>query len=212
MLQGWIQITLTLVIIVAITPIFGRYIARVFLEQRTFLDPILNPVERVLYSLVGVSTKENMTGWQYARAILYSNVVMGFLIFFIMMSQGWLPLNPTKLGAPTWDTAIHTTISFITNTNQQHYSGENTLSYASQIWGLGYHMFTSAGTGIAVGIAFIRGLTGKPLGNFYVDLIRSITRILLPISIVGGILLIAVWCSRNISRASNISHLRRPYH
>lgn len=191
MLQGWIQITLTLVIIVAITPIFGGYIARVFLEQRTFLDPILNPVERVLYSLFGVATKENMTGWQYARAILYSNVVMGLLIFFIVMSQGWLPLNPTKLGAPTWDTALHTTISFITNTNQQHYSGENTLSYASQIWGLGYHMFTSAGTGIAVGIAFIRGLTGRPLGNFYVDLVRSITRILLPISIVGGILLMA---------------------
>lgn len=191
MLQGWIQITLTLVIVVAITPILGKYIARVFLEQRTFLDPILNPVERLLYSLVGVSTKEKMTGWQYARAILYSNVVMGLLIFFIIMNQGWLPLNPTKIGAPTWDTALHTTISFITNTNQQHYSGETYLSYASQMWGLGYHMFTSAGTGIAVGIAFIRGLTGRSLGNFYVDLIRSITRILLPICIVGGILLMA---------------------
>jgi len=190
MLQGWIQIALTLLIVLAITPFFGKYIARVFLEQSTFLDSILNPVERVLYSLVGVQTKENMTGWQYARAILYSNVVMGLLIFFIIMSQGWLPLNPTKIGAPTWDTAIHTTISFITNTNQQHYSGETYLSYASQVWGLGYHMFTSAATGIAVGIAFIRGLTGRPLGNFYVDLIRSITRILLPIAIVGAIVLI----------------------
>ena len=96
--------------------------ARVFLEQRTFLDPILNPVERILYSLIGVQARESMTGWQYARAILYSNIVMAFLIFFIIMNQGWLPLNPTKIGAPTWDTALHTTISFITNTNQQHYS------------------------------------------------------------------------------------------
>ncbi|MBD2194151.1 MULTISPECIES: potassium-transporting ATPase subunit KdpA [Calothrix] len=191
MLQGWIQIGLTLLIVAAITPIFGRYIARVFLEQRTWLDPILNPVEGLLYSLVGVPTKENMTGWQYARAILYSNIVMGLLIFFILINQGWLPLNPTKIGAPTWDTALHTTISFITNTNQQHYSGETYLSYGSQIWGIGYHMFTSAATGLAVGIAFIRGLTGRPLGNFYVDLIRAITRILLPICIVGAIVLMA---------------------
>ncbi|MCP6762251.1 MAG: potassium-transporting ATPase subunit KdpA [Fischerella sp. CENA71] len=191
MLEGWIQIALTLLILVALTPFFGRYMALVFQEKRTFLDPILNPVERVLYSFVGVQTKENMTGWQYARAIIYSNIVMGLLIFLIITNQGWLPLNPTKVGAPTWDTALHTTISFITNTNQQHYSGETYMSYASQMLGLGYHMFTSAATGIAVGIAFIRGLTGKPLGNFYVDLIRSITRILLPISIVGAIALMA---------------------
>ncbi|TBR61774.1 potassium-transporting ATPase subunit A [Westiellopsis prolifica IICB1] len=191
MLEGWIQIALTLLIVVIITPFFGRYIARIFQEKRTFLDPILNPVERVLYSLVGVQTKENMTGWQYARAIIYSNIVMGLLIFLIITNQGWLPLNPTQVGAPTWDTALHTTISFITNTNQQHYSGETYMSYASQMLGLGYHMFTSAATGIAVAIAFIRGLTGKPLGNFYVDLIRSITRILLPISIVGAIALMA---------------------
>jgi len=191
MLEGWIQIILTLLIVVVITPFFGRYMARVYQEQSTFLDRVLDPVEKVLYSLVGVKAKENMTGWQYGRAILYSNVAMGLLIFLIIMNQGWLPLNPTKINAPTWDTALHTTISFITNTNQQHYSGETYMSYASQIWGLGYHMFTSAGTGLAVGIAFIRGLTGKPLGNFYVDLIRSMTRILLPICIVGGIVLMA---------------------
>ncbi|WP_315788552.1 potassium-transporting ATPase subunit KdpA [Fischerella sp. JS2] len=191
MLQEWIQIALTLLIVVVITPFFGRYMALVFQEQRTFLDPIVNPIEQVLYSLIGVKAKDNMTGWQYARAIIYSNIVMGLLIFFIIMNQEWLPLNPTKIGAPTWDTALHTTISFITNTNQQHYSGETYMSYASQMWGLGYHMFTSAATGIAVAIAFIRGLTGRPLGNFYVDLIRSITRVLLPISIVGAIAFMA---------------------
>ncbi len=190
MLQGWFQIALTLLIVVAITPFFGKYIARVFQGQTTLLDPVLNPVERVLYSLVGVRAGEDMTGWQYARAILYSNAVMAALIFFIIANQGWLPLNPTGVGAPTWDTTLHTTISFITNTNQQHYSGETYLSYASQMWGLGYHMFSSAATGIAVGIAFIRGLTGRPLGNFYVDLIRAITRVLLPISMVGAVMLI----------------------
>ncbi|BAZ01390.1 potassium-transporting ATPase subunit A [Tolypothrix tenuis PCC 7101] len=210
MLQGWIQIALTLLIVVVITPFFGRYMARVYQEQRTFLDSVLNPIERILYSLVGVATKEDMTGWQYARAILYSNVVMGLLIFFIIMSQGWLPFNPTKIGAPTWDTALHTTISFITNTNQQHYSGETYLSYASQMWGLGYHMFTSAATGLAVGIAFIRGLTGRPLGNFYVDLIRTITRVLLPICIVGGIALMAAGVPETLAGAVVLPTLEDP--
>ncbi len=190
MFQGLIQIALTLVIVVILTPILGSYIARVFLPKRTLLDPVMAPIEKGLYALGGVRTQEEMNGWQYARAVLYSNIAMGVLIFFILMNQEWLPLNPTGLSAPTWDTVLHTTISFITNTNQQHYSGETTMSYFSQMAALGYHMFTSAATGLAVGIAFIRGLTGRPLGNFYVDLIRSITRILLPISIVGAVLLI----------------------
>ncbi|ABA23454.1 K+ transporting ATPase, A subunit [Trichormus variabilis ATCC 29413] len=191
MLQGWLQIALTLLIVVVITHVFGRYMARVYQEQHTVLDTLLNPVERLIYVLIGVQTRENMTGWQYARAILYSNFMMGLFVFLLMMNQGWLPLNPTNIGAPTWDTALHTAISFITNTNQQHYSGETYLSYGSQMFGLGYHMFTSAATGLAVAIAFIRGLTGRPLGNFYVDLTRTITRILLPICIVGGIALMA---------------------
>jgi K+-transporting ATPase ATPase A chain len=210
MLQGWIQIALTLLIIVVITPFFGRYMARVYLEESTFFDPVLNPVERLLYALVGVPNKENMTGWQYGRAIVYSNVVMGLLLFFIIMNQGWLPLNPTGINAPTWDTTLHTTISFITNTNQQHYSGENYLSYASQMWGLGYHMFTSAATGLAVGIAFIRGLTGRSLGNFYVDIIRSITRILLPICIVGGIVLMAAGVPETLAGVAVFPTLEDP--
>jgi potassium-transporting ATPase potassium-binding subunit len=116
--------------------------------------------------------------------------VMGVLVYLIFLSQAVLPLNPTDLSAPSWDLALHTAISFTTNTNQQHYSGETTFSYASQVLALGYLMFTSAATGIAVAIAFIRGLTGQPLGNFYLDLTRSITRILLPISIVGAIALL----------------------
>lgn len=190
MWQGFFQIGLTLVIVLAIAPFFGRYIARVFLGEKTLLDPVMNPLERIIYALGGLRAKDHMTGWQYIQAILYSNLIMGVLVLFIIMNQGWLPLNPTSLAAPNWDLALHTTISFLTNTNQQHYSGETTFSYGTQVLALGYHMFTSAATGLAVGIAFIRGLTGRPLGNFYIDLVRSITRILLPISIVGAVLLL----------------------
>ncbi|GAB4227095.1 MAG: potassium-transporting ATPase subunit KdpA [Elainellaceae cyanobacterium] len=166
--------------------------ARVFLGERTWLDPIMRPLERIMLGLGGLRSRESMTGWQYARAVLYSNLAMFVLVYLIFMLQGLLPLNPTNLDAPSWDLALHTAISFVTNTNQQHYSGETTFSYASQMLALGYLMFTSAATGIAVAIAFIRGLTGRPLGNFYVDLTISITRILLPISVVGAIVLLAL--------------------
>ncbi len=191
MLQGWLQIALTILIVVAITPFLGGYMARVYLGQRSWLDPILNPVEAFMYRLSGCRSQETMTGWQYARAVLYSNVAMALLLALILFNQGWLPVNPTGLSSPTWDTNLHTIISFITNTNQQHYSGETTYSYFSQFAGLGYMFFVSAATGMAVGVAFIRGLTGRPLGNFYVDLIRTITRIHLPIAIVATIVCIA---------------------
>ena len=210
MLQGWIQIGLTLVIILAITPIFGGYIARVYLGQKTLLDRVLNPVERLIFNLSGVTAQTQMTGWQYARAILYSNLAMAILLFAMLMLQGLLPLNPTGLGAPTWDTALHTTISFMTNTDQQHYSGETTYSYFSQMLGLGFTLFTSAATGIAVAIAFIRGLTGRPLGNFYVDLILAITRILLPISIVGTIALVAAGTPETLSGPIVVPTLEDP--
>ncbi|GAB4345157.1 MAG: potassium-transporting ATPase subunit KdpA [Leptolyngbyaceae cyanobacterium] len=191
MLQGWIQIALTILIVVAITPFFGGYMARVYLGQRSRLDPILNSVEALMYRLSGCRSQENMTGWQYVRAVLYSNVAMALLLALILFNQGWLPFNPTGLSSPTWDTNLHTIISFVTNTNQQHYSGETTYSYFSQFAGLGYMFFVSAATGMAVGVAFIRGLTGRPLGNFYVDLTRTITRIHLPIAIVATIVCIA---------------------
>jgi potassium-transporting ATPase potassium-binding subunit len=190
MWQGFFQIAVTLVILVAIVPFLGRYMARVFLGRQTLLDPVMNPVENIIYTAIGVRHRENMTGWQYARAVLWSNLAMFILVYSIFMLQGILPLNPTGLEAPSWDLALHTAISFVTNTNQQHYSGETTFSYASQMLALGYLMFTSAATGLAVAIAFIRGLTGRPLGNFYNDLTQSITRILLPISIVGAIVLL----------------------
>jgi K+-transporting ATPase ATPase A chain len=190
MWQGFLQIAITLIILVAIVPFLGRYMARVFLGERTLLDPVMTPLEGIIYTATGVRHRENMTGWQYARAVLWSNLAMFILVYLIFMFQGFLPLNPTGLEAPSWDLALHTAISFVTNTNQQHYSGETTFTYASQMLALGYLMFTSAATGLAIAIAFIRGLTGRPLGNFYVDLTQSITRILLPISIVGALVLL----------------------
>ncbi|BAQ59999.1 potassium-transporting ATPase A chain [Geminocystis sp. NIES-3708] len=192
MWQGFLQITLTLVIVIALTPILGKYIVSVFLGEKTFLDDLLKPVESRLYSFFQLSMIEgiNTTGSQYIKDVLLSNLIMGVFVFGIFMTQNLLPLNPTNLSAPSWHLALHTTISFLTNTNQQHYSGETTLSYASQVLALGFLMFTSAGTGLAVAIAFIRGLTGQRLGNFYVDLTLSITRILLPISVVGAIVLL----------------------
>jgi K+-transporting ATPase ATPase A chain len=207
MVQGFFQIAVTLLILVAIVPFFGRYIARVFLGERTLLDPVMTPIEGIIYTASGIRYQENMTGWQYARSLLYSNLAMGVLVYLLFMLQGALPLNSTGLSAPSWDLALHTTISFLTNTDQQHYSGETTFSYLSQIVCLAFLMFTSAATGLAVGIAFIRGLTGRPLGNFYVDLTKSITRILLPISIIGALLLIILGVPQTLAGPETVATL-----
>ncbi|MFY7806770.1 MAG: potassium-transporting ATPase subunit KdpA [Limnoraphis robusta] len=207
MLQGFFQIALTLLILSLTAPIFGHYMARVFLDKRTALDRILKPFEQLIYTGSGVNFKNSMNGLQYIRAVLFSNLVMGIFVFSIFLLQGILPLNPTQLEAPSWDLALHTAISFVTNTNQQHYSGETTYSYFSQMLALGFLMFTSAGTGIAVAIAFIRGLTGKPLGNFYVDLTQSITRILLPISIVGGMILLIAGVPETLAAPAEVTTL-----
>lgn len=190
MIQGFSQLAIALAILLVVAPFLGRYMARVFMGQRTLLDPVAEPLERWLFAAGGFANQPSMTGGQYVRAVLVSNLVMGILVFLILQQQGWLPLNPTNLDAPSWDLALHTAISFVTNTNQQHYSGETTYTYFSQVGALGFLMFTSAATGIAVAIAFIRGLTGNPLGNFYGDMTLAITRILLPISMVGAIALV----------------------
>ncbi|MFN6539693.1 MAG: potassium-transporting ATPase subunit KdpA [Nostoc sp. EkiNYC01] len=205
--QGFLQIGLTLCIVVAITPVFGRYIARVFLGEKTLLDFLMNPIERSMYVLAGVRRKDDMTGWQYIRAVICTNLIMGISVYLLLYFQRLLPWNPNGLGSPSWDILLHTTISFLTNTDQQHYAGETTLSYFSQVAALGFLMFTSAATGLAVGIAFIRGLTGRRLGNFYVDLTRAIARILLPISIITAIALILVGVPQTLKGTMDITTL-----
>lgn len=206
-LQGFFQIVLILIILVSITPLLGKYIARIFLGQKTFLSPLINRVEQVIFGLTGVRHKDNMNGRQYIQAVLISNLSMGVFVYLIFMLQGALPVNPTNLNPPSWDLALHTAISFVTNTNQQHYAGETTYSYASQMLALGFLMFTSAATGLAVGIAFIRGLTGRLLGNFYVDLTLAITRILLPISIVGALLLLIAGVPETLAAPATVTTL-----
>lgn len=216
MLQGLFQIAITLLIVILLTPFLGGYMAKVFLSESTFLDRFMQPIERIIYTLSGINYRAGdsihsksgwQSGWQYARAVIYSNLVMVVFIFLVFNLQGSLPLNPTNLEAPTWDLSLHTAISFITNTNQQHYSGETTFSYFSQMLALGFMFFTSAGTGLAVGIAFIRGLTGRPLGNFYTDLTLAITRVLLPISIIGGIALLLLGVPETLASPEVITTL-----
>ncbi|MDJ0799179.1 MAG: potassium-transporting ATPase subunit KdpA [Calothrix sp. MO_167.B12] len=205
--QGLLQIVLTLCIVVAISPIFGRYIFSVYIGRKSLIEPLVNPLEKIIYALAGISKKDNMNGWQYIRAVLYSNLFMGIAVYLLLVNQGKLPWNPTNLTTVKWDLLLHTTVSFLTNTNIQHYSGENTFSYFSQIAALSFLMFTSAATGLAVGIAVIRGLTGKSLGNFYVDFTRGITRILFPISIVGAIALIVVGVPQTLSGSMVVNTL-----
>jgi K+-transporting ATPase ATPase A chain len=207
MLQGFVQVALTLAILVATAPLLGRYMARVFLGQSTWLDKIARPLESLIFAGSGITKHPSMGATQYVSAVLISNLVMGVFVFLILMFQGSLPLNPTGLAAPSWDLALHTAISFVTNTNQQHYSGETTYTYFSQAGALGFLMFTSAATGIAVAIAFIRGLTGQAIGNFYQDLVLSITRILLPISLVGAILLLVAGVPETLAGPAQVTTL-----
>ncbi|QKQ74949.1 potassium-transporting ATPase subunit KdpA [Nostoc sp. TCL240-02] len=205
--QGFLQIGLTLCIVIAITPLLGRYIAHVFLGERTLLDFLMNPIERSMFVLAGVRRKDDMTGSQYIRAVICSNLIMGVSVYLLLYFQRLLPWNPNGFGATSWDVLLHTTISFVTNTDQQHYAGETTLSYFSQVAALGFLMFTSAATGLSVGIAFIRGLTGRRLGNFYVDIVHAITRILLPISIIGAIALLLTGVPQTLAKTMDVRTL-----
>ncbi len=208
--SGFLQIAVTIVLMVAIVPFLGTYMARVFQFQKTWFDPLFDPVERLVYKLGGVDPKEDMDWWTYARALLISNVAMFVPVFAILLLQGSLPFNPNSISGMTPDLALHTAISFLTNTNQQHYSGETGASHLTQMVCLQFLMFTSAATGLAVGIAFIRGILGKPMGNFYVDLTRSISRILMPISIVFAVVFLSQGVPQNLSAITEVK-LTDPY-
>ena len=205
--QGFFQIGITISLIIAISPFLGRYIFDVFTKSKNILQSFLKPLEQAIYLLGGISPEYNMTAWQYIRALIGMNLCMAVAVYFILANQKNLPCNPTNLGPPSWDLTLHTTISFLTSTNIQHYAGENTFSYFSQIAGLGFLMFSSAATGLAVGIAVIRGFTGRPLGNFYVDITKGITYIFLPISIIGAIALIITGVPQTLSPPVVVSTL-----
>lgn len=192
--NGWFQIGLYLLIILALTKPMGVFMARVFNRERTFLDPVARPIERLIYRLTGVDETQEMRWTEYAAAMLLFSAVSMFLLYVILRVQQWLPFNPQKFSAVGQDLAFNTSASFTTNTNWQNYSGESTMSYFSQMAGLAYHNFASAATGIALAIAFVRGIArreSKTIGNFWVDLTRSFLWVLLPMCMVVSLFFVS---------------------
>ena len=192
--NGWFQIGLYLILLLAITKPMGVYMARVFSGEKTFMDPMMRPVERLLYRVTGVDKTHEMRWTEYAIAMLLLSVVSMVLLYVIMRVQQWLPLNPQHFGAVAPDSAFNTAASFTTNTNWQAYSGETTMSYFTQMAGLAYHNFLSAAVGIALAIAVIRGIARREMqtiGNFWVDLTRTILWVLLPACIVIALFLVS---------------------
>jgi K+-transporting ATPase ATPase A chain len=199
---GWVQAALIFALVCVFVKPFGAYMARVFEGERVFLSPVLAPVERALYRICRVDATREM-GWQtYAFSILAFSLVSFAYLYVLLRVQAFLPLNPQGFGNLAPDLAWNTAISFMTNTNWQFYSGESTMSYFSQMAGLGWHMFVSAGTGIAIAIALMRGLSRRSaatIGNFWVDLTRTVLYVLLPIAVVGSMFLIWQGVPQNFS-------------
>jgi K+-transporting ATPase ATPase A chain len=191
--NGWLQIFFFFALILAVTKPLGIFMARVFNRERTFIDPVLRPLERCLYRLTWVDENREM-GWiEYAVSMLLFSVVSMIVLYLLQRAQFHLPFNPQKLAAVPPDLAFNTAASFTTNTNWQNYGGETTMSYFTQIAGLAYHNFVSAAVGIALAIAFIRGIVRREketIGNFWVDLVRCILWVLLPWCIIGALLLV----------------------
>jgi K+-transporting ATPase ATPase A chain len=193
-INGWLQIALYCVLLLLITRPFGGYMTRVFSGERTPLSPVLRPIERGIYGLCGVDEKQEQHWVSYAIAMLAFTFAGFVTLYGLQRLQAMLPFNPAGQTAVDQDLAFNTSVSFITNTNWQSYVPETTMSYLTQMAGLTVHNFVSAATGIALAIALVRGFarrSGKTLGNFWVDLTRCVLYILLPISIVIG--LVFVW-------------------
>jgi K+-transporting ATPase ATPase A chain len=191
-LVGWAQAALVFAVIWACVKPLGTYMARVFSGERTWLSPVLVPIERVIYRVCRIDA-DRETGWkQYAFSVLAFSFVSLVYLYVLLRTQAFLPLNPQNFGNLAPDLAWNTAVSFMTNTNWQFYSGESTMSYLTQMAGLSWHMFVSAATAIAIAVAFMRALarTDKStIGNFWVDLTRGCLYVLLPISFVGALLL-----------------------
>ncbi len=193
-LQGWLQIAVFFVVLTALTPLIGGYMARVFGGERLLLTPVLGPIERLLYRVMRTDPEREQDWKGYARTVIVFSLVSWLGLYLILRTQGIHPFNPQGFAAAPWDVTFNTTSSFVTNTNWQYYAGETTLSNFSQMAGLAVQNFVSAAVGIAVVVAVIRGFSrrsGKTLGNFWADLIRTLLYILLPISVVGALVFVS---------------------
>ena len=192
--NGWLQIALYLIILLLAVKPLGSFMAHVYEGERTFMDPVVKPLERVIYRLCGVQPDQEMSWQVYTVAFLLFSLFSVLAVYLIQRVQWLLPLNPAAMGAPTADLSWNTAVSFATNTNWQSYGGESTLSYLTQMIALTVQNFASAAAGMAVLIAFIRGFarhTAQTLGNFWVDLVRTTLYILLPLSIVLALVLVS---------------------
>jgi K+-transporting ATPase ATPase A chain len=200
--NGWLQIAVFFLIVLAVTKPLGIFMANVFERKKTFLDPVLRPIERLIYKLTGVDENREMPWTEYAIAMLLFSLVPMLLLYLIQRVQFYLPFNPQKLvGVNPPHLAFNTAASFTTNTNWQAYSGETTMSYFTQMVGLAYHNFTSAAVGIALAIALIRGIARRQketIGNFWVDMVRCCLWVLLPFCVVGALFLVSQGVPQNL--------------
>jgi K+-transporting ATPase ATPase A chain len=193
-LNGWFQIFFFFAAVLLVTKPMGVFMARVFSGERTWLDPIMRPVERVLYKLTRVDEEREMRWTEYSIAMLLFSGVSMIVLYLLERTQQWLPLNPQKFAAVAPDLAFNTAASFTTNTNWQFYTGEQTMSYLTQMAGLAFHNFASAAVGIALAVALIRGIARREkdtIGNFWVDMTRSTLWILLPMCLVYSLVLVS---------------------
>ena len=199
--NGWFQILIYLLLILAVTKPMGVFMTRVFNREPTFLDPVLRPIERLIYKLCFVDEDHEMAWTEYAFAMLLFSLVSMLILYGMERLQALLPFNPQKFAGVPQALAFNTSASFTTNTNWQNYAGETTMSYLTQMAGLAYHNFVSAAVGIAMAIAFIRGIVRrqmKTIGNFWVDMVRSCLWVLLPFSIVGALVLVSQGVVQNL--------------
>jgi K+-transporting ATPase ATPase A chain len=211
--NGWFQIGLYLFVIFLVTKPIGLFMTRVFNREKTFLDPLFRPIEKLVYRLTGVDEKREMRWTEYAVAMLLFSGVSMAALYLIERTQKWLPFNPQKFPNVEPGLAFGTAASFTTNTNWQAYSGESTMSYLTQMAGLAYHNFVSAAVGIVLAIVVIRGIARKEtdkLGNFWVDTTRCLLWVLLPVCLVGSLFLVSEGVVQNLNPYTTVD-LIQPY-
>ncbi len=208
--NDFIQFIVFVALLIAITPPLGKFMARVFQGQTTFLHKPLGWLERLTYKISGVNPREEMTWKGYAIAFMVFHVVGALVLMAFQMTQAWLPLNPQGLANVSWHSALNTSVSFITNTNWQGYSGEVTMSYLTQMAGLAVQNFLSAACGIAVAIALTRGIARRSsasIGNFWVDTTRAVVYILLPVCVIFTIVLVGQGVVQTFSKYIDVTTL-----